>query len=123
MSEARVGVVIIGKTNHRFFSVRGEPFPQEKAFFFPWALLIVWHQQTKTFLPCPTLPITNQRLKRQSKGTCFFAKSGNIVGIFDEAKKKGFKLLLPKPFILFGEPCRDRTDNLLIKSQLLYQLS
>ena len=23
----------------------------------------------------------------------------------------------------FGEPCRDRTDNLLIKSQLLYQLS
>lgn len=24
---------------------------------------------------------------------------------------------------IFGEPCRDRTDNLLIKSQLLYQLS
>jgi len=25
--------------------------------------------------------------------------------------------------LCFGEPCRDRTDNLLIKSQLLYQLS
>ena len=30
---------------------------------------------------------------------------------------------LPKGSPSFGEPCRGRTDNLLIKSQLLYQLS
>lgn len=30
---------------------------------------------------------------------------------------------MPNPLILLGEPCRDRTDNLLIKSQLLYRLS
>ena len=36
------------------------------------------------------------------------------------AKKKGLAFANP---LIFGEPCRDRTDNLLIKSQLLYQLS
>ena len=30
--------------------------------------------------------------------------------------------ILPNP-LKSGEPCRDRTDNLLIKSQLLYLLS
>lgn len=31
--------------------------------------------------------------------------------------------MVAKPFPIFGEPCRNRTYNLLIKSQLLCQLS
>jgi hypothetical protein len=38
-------------------------------------------------------------------------------------KEKGATVFSPYPPVLLGEPCRDRTDNLLIKSQLLYQLS
>ncbi len=36
--------------------------------------------------------------------------------------KKGVSLTT-RYALCFGEPCRDRTDNLLIKSQLLYRLS
>ncbi len=39
-----------------------------------------------------------------------------------EGKEKGVPLT-NRNALCFGEPCRDRTDNLLIKSQLLYQLS
>ena len=41
----------------------------------------------------------------------------------DAAKRKGVAAFNLQPLDIFGEPCRDRTDNLLIKSQLLYQLS
>ncbi len=51
------------------------------------------------------------------------SKSGKIAVKFGWPKKIGVKLLLPNPLFLLGEPCRDRTDNLLIKSQLLYRLS
>ncbi|CAI2719127.1 protein of unknown function [Nitrospina watsonii] len=37
-------------------------------------------------------------------------------------KQKGLAMVA-KPFPIFGEPCRNRTYNLLIKSQLLCQLS
>jgi hypothetical protein len=45
-------------------------------------------------------------------------RSGNIVAKSDKTKKKGLKPNLPKSLFLFGEPCRDRTDNLLIKSHI-----
>jgi hypothetical protein len=37
-------------------------------------------------------------------------------------RKRGYGFS-PYPPVFLGEPCRDRTGNLLIKSQLLYQLS
>jgi len=40
----------------------------EKAFFFLWALLVAWHRQIKPSLPCPTLPITNQKSKGLPEG-------------------------------------------------------
>jgi hypothetical protein len=41
----------------------------------------------------------------------------------EEKRKQGPQAKMPETPVFFGEPCRDRTDNLLIKSQLLYQLS
>jgi len=46
------------------------------------------------------------------------SKSGNIAVKYASTKKQGVKHLLPNPLFLFGEPCRDRTDNLLIKSHI-----
>jgi hypothetical protein len=52
-----------------------------------------------------------------------FPKVGRGWGENSRSKNKGLRLYLRNPLFLFGEPCRDRTDNLLIKSQLLYRLS
>jgi hypothetical protein len=40
-----------------------------------------------------------------------------------QSNKKGAAVYYSVAPVIIGEPCRDRTDNLLIKSQLLYQLS
>ena len=50
-----------------------------------------------------------------------FCKSGDMETT-KHGKKKAATLCM-RNGLCFGEPCRDRTDNLLIKSQLLYQLS
>ncbi len=47
---------------------------------------------------------------------------GHYFGYFINTNKKGIPLIARNTFV-FGEPCRNRTDNLMIKSHLLCQLS
>ena len=39
-----------------------------------------------------------------------------FMGIEKEKQKKGFRCKVPKTLAIIGEPCRNRTDNLMIKS-------
>lgn len=45
-------------------------------------------------------------------------KSSNLART-SEKQKKGFRCKVPKTLYIIGEPCRNRTDNLMIKSHAL----
>ncbi len=82
MSEARVGVVIIGKTNHRFFSVRGEAFFPGKSILFLVGAANCLAPANQNFLALPYPSDHKSKAKKTIKGNVFFVQKWEHSGNF-----------------------------------------